>query len=298
MSQTIGKIVAVVVTFNRIKFLPLVINSLKNQTYKIDEIIVVDNSSTDGTNEWLKSHPNITTITQANLGGSGGFNTGVQIAIDKQADWVWLLDDDICPDLDCLRNLLNYSSISECIQPIHYYSDGTMQDEEYWVNPADCSISSNFNLSFKSGKKSWFRNTGSFEGMLIRANIIKKIGYPDPRFFFYYDDLIYGFQANKYTNVIVIADAIVRKLPVIRNTASQYNLLYYSHRNLWILSEYFSNDISCLNEYRQRRLLLKFITTLYQILKSSKYNSRRKAISTLYKAYKDYRKRKHGSLNG
>ncbi|WP_180374941.1 glycosyltransferase, partial [Escherichia coli] len=50
------KIIAIVVTYNRVKLLNKVIDALLLQTYKIDKIIVVDNNSSDGTKELINSY--------------------------------------------------------------------------------------------------------------------------------------------------------------------------------------------------------------------------------------------------
>ena len=72
------KIATVVVTYNRLELLKDCIESLRNQTRKIDEIFVINNSSTDGTEEWLSRQNDLTTITQPNTGGAGGFYTGTK----------------------------------------------------------------------------------------------------------------------------------------------------------------------------------------------------------------------------
>lgn len=46
-------IAAAIVTHNRLELLKLSINSLRAQTRKPDEIIIINNASTDGTTEWL-----------------------------------------------------------------------------------------------------------------------------------------------------------------------------------------------------------------------------------------------------
>ena len=66
-------ILAVVVTYNRINDLKLCINSLRNQTYRDFDILIVDNGSTDGTKEFVDSLEDIIVIHQDNLGGAGGF---------------------------------------------------------------------------------------------------------------------------------------------------------------------------------------------------------------------------------
>ncbi|MBI1933772.1 MAG: glycosyltransferase [Ignavibacteriales bacterium] len=80
------KICAVVVTYNRLKLLQECIEALKNQTIKLDEIIVVNNNSKDGTTEWLDKQKDLTNIHQENLGGAGGFQNGMKEAYIKGFD--------------------------------------------------------------------------------------------------------------------------------------------------------------------------------------------------------------------
>ena len=111
------KITAVVVTYNRLELLKHGIECLRKQR-QLSEIIIVNNGSTAGTTEWLKGiggmasqvstaskEPNIDVINQENVGGSGGFYTGIKAAFDDGADWIWCMDDDVFPREDCLDNL-------------------------------------------------------------------------------------------------------------------------------------------------------------------------------------------------
>src|ERR1700693_3664837 len=97
---------AVVVTHDRLLLLQECIQAIQEQTHKVCEIIVVDNGSSDGTAEWLAGQQKLTVISQANLGGAGGFNAGIRKAHDRGADWIWCLDDDTIPQADCLEKLL------------------------------------------------------------------------------------------------------------------------------------------------------------------------------------------------
>ena len=67
------KILAVIVTYNRVNDLKNCVNSLRRQTYKYFDILVVNNGSTDGTKEFVDSLEDIIVIHQDNLGGAGGF---------------------------------------------------------------------------------------------------------------------------------------------------------------------------------------------------------------------------------
>ena len=98
------KITAVVVTFNRLELLKQGIECLRKQQ-KLTGIIVVNNGSTDGTREWLNAQPGLLVVHQDNVGGSGGFYTGIERAYSEGADWIWCMDDDVFPRPDCLDRL-------------------------------------------------------------------------------------------------------------------------------------------------------------------------------------------------
>ena len=73
-----NKVGIVVVTYNRLSLLKEVIESLRVQSYRDYQIVVVNNGSTDETPLWLEKQKDIITITQDNLGGAGGFHTGMK----------------------------------------------------------------------------------------------------------------------------------------------------------------------------------------------------------------------------
>jgi GT2 family glycosyltransferase len=92
---------------NRLSDLKRCIGALRNQTLKIDLILVVNNGSTDGTQEWLTTQSDITTITQVNTGSAGGQYTAFKYAYEGEADWIWTMDDDVVPQSDALESLLD-----------------------------------------------------------------------------------------------------------------------------------------------------------------------------------------------
>ncbi len=47
----------IIPTFNRLNWIPTCLDSIKAQTYPNIETLVIDDGSTDGTVEWLKSQP-------------------------------------------------------------------------------------------------------------------------------------------------------------------------------------------------------------------------------------------------
>ena len=76
------RIVAVVVTFNRLGLLEKLVARL-GEIAGLSEVLVVDNSSSDGTGEWLaaRAHTGEVALHSRNLptnrGGAGGFHHGL-----------------------------------------------------------------------------------------------------------------------------------------------------------------------------------------------------------------------------
>ena len=86
------RISTVIPTYNRREFLPRAIDSVLGQTDPPDEIIVVDDGSTDGTSRMLaQRYPTVKVIEQENGGVSAARNTGVEQAC---FEWLAFLDSD------------------------------------------------------------------------------------------------------------------------------------------------------------------------------------------------------------
>jgi len=85
-------IAVIIPTYNRIEMLSRAIDSVLAQTHPVDELIVIDDGSTDGTGAWLREYyPDIKLIEQVNAGVSAARNRGIE---SSDCDWVALLDSD------------------------------------------------------------------------------------------------------------------------------------------------------------------------------------------------------------
>lgn len=101
------KIAAVVVTYKSLKSVQDLIDGIKNQTFSVDQTIVVNNGGEDKTKEWLVQQQDIIMINQENIGGAGGFNVGIKRAYEMGFDWIWCLDHDIEVQKSTLSCLIN-----------------------------------------------------------------------------------------------------------------------------------------------------------------------------------------------
>lgn len=190
------KVIAVVVTYNRSQLLKRNIACLrKNSPHAI---IVVNNGSTDDTGEWLAEQTDLIVITQANVGGSGGFYTGIQQAMERGADWIWCMDDDVFPRPDCLSNLLDHTASEEVgiLAPRRLMEDNIFTNDFQAVN-----LTNPFTSMYKKKLKKQVINKPveilgtAFEGLFIRKEAVEKIGLPNKDLFIFCDDTDYCLRA-------------------------------------------------------------------------------------------------------
>ena len=99
-STILDSIFAVTVNWNKPDDTNECIDSLKSQTgITFKEIVVVDNGSNDDSRQKiLHKHPDVRIIeTHKNLGFAGGFNIGIKYSLQKNANFVLILNNDtIC----------------------------------------------------------------------------------------------------------------------------------------------------------------------------------------------------------
>ena len=90
------RVAATLLTLNRRDLLRQAIQAVREQERPPDDVIVVDNASTDGTVEMLREEfPDVAVVAlEENQGATGGFYEAIRAGLATGADWVWLLDDD------------------------------------------------------------------------------------------------------------------------------------------------------------------------------------------------------------
>ncbi len=235
------KVAAVVVTFNRKDMLLETLDGLCKQTRSVDRIFLINNASSDGTQQLLEEKgvlewDNLEYHSlKENTGGAGGFSYGMQVAVDAGYDWVWTMDDDIEPDHKALEKLLEYTDISECMNSRKVFTEnGESQYWEQYFDFATCRLIDLKNASFRCGKEWCSVNVACFEGMLASRNLIIKISPPDPDYFIIHDDTVFGIKASFHTNVIYVRDAVFYK-KVYGYGAVTPMRCYYMIRNLFKL---------------------------------------------------------------
>lgn len=255
MSSKVG---VVIVTYNRKEYLKNVLEKLELQTYKVEFILIFDNDSSDGTNIMLsdkifnKELKNKELVfnelngikyyyyrNDNNIGGAGGFKNALKIANEIEAEYYWIMDDDVLPEINCLENLIKYQDEENMIV-IPNRSDDKFKDKVCLKinlsNPFKIFMKKKTTIYADEYKHKEYVNVVDmpFEGPLINSKLIEKIGYPDDGYFLQFDDTDYATRALKFTNIRFSVNAILHK-QIIPNNKGKRRFMnwrdYYAFRN-------------------------------------------------------------------
>lgn len=267
------------VTYNRLEKLKIALERYENQTVLPKYILVVNNSSTDGTKEFLNSWKNKKCTTEKyvintneNIGGSGGFYTGFEKAIHFNADWIWVSDDDAYPYYDALEKCKMYVKNSEnkgniaavCGQVINKNKIDISHRRR--INKGLFKITEK-KISAEEYKMSSFQlDLFSYVGTMINKEYLKKCGLPEKEYFIYYDDTEHSYRLSEYGKIICIPEVKVSHDFEENNKNNITWKKYYAIRNrLLFFKKHFHKRyfyIAYLNKIIQANTNDKFIKRL------------------------------------
>ncbi|WP_239456517.1 glycosyltransferase [Nocardioides solisilvae] len=213
------RVVAVVVTFDRLALLRRLVARLR-EVDGLDEVLVLDNASTDGTAEWLATEagrevdgPRLRHRTSAtNRGGAGGFHDGLEWAVAEGADLVWLMDDDGLPDPDCLARLLARSGELDFWGPLVVDEDAGERLVFPIRLPGGTRVVRRLDDVRAAARDRLIRDVViPFNGVLVTRDLVQRIGLPREEFFIWGDDHEYRLRAERAgARVATVVDAVVR----------------------------------------------------------------------------------------
>ncbi|WOF24186.1 glycosyltransferase [Microbacterium betulae] len=243
----------VVVTYNRSHLLAKLLVSITAMDPKPGHVVIVDNASGDDTTEVVESFREsigtriVYRRLEENTGGSGGFSEGMRAAYELGSTWIWLMDDDVEVLPDGLARMGVWAPRFKSIQGRRYDYDGS---EFYWQYRLSIPLGIPIPFAPAGFDATGYRemNSGCFEGMFIHRDIVQKVGLPDPRFFIYWDDSVYGWLASLHTTSAIVDEFVLRRTREIRQwdmgvrhlNASSNAYRYYIMRNRGIMKHYFA----------------------------------------------------------
>ncbi|MGI9155966.1 MAG: glycosyltransferase [Marmoricola sp.] len=198
------KIVAVAVTFNRRELVSRVVTAVGGATVLPDEVLVVDNASTDDTVAVLgslaDSLPVPLTVLELghNSGGAGGFHAGLAAALARDADLVWLMDDDGVPAEDCLELLLPHMSDHDFVGPavVAEHDPGRLC---FPIRlPGRATVVHRLGDVQRAARDGLVDDVViPFNGVLVTRELVERIGLVREEFFIWGDDVEYLWRARR-----------------------------------------------------------------------------------------------------
>jgi len=210
------------------------IDALLAQRRPLQEIIIVDNASTDNTRTLMaERYPNVTVLPMAeNLGVGGGFAAGLAYAaLNQLHDWVWMFDQDSTPNEDALETLLEgVGSLGHhnrevgivAALPVHRET-GTAYLPLNWREGYA-------KLSAEELKQPvCFADLVISSGSMVRREVVKKIGLPRADFFMYFLDFEYCLRARAYGYKI----AVVTGSRIAHEMGNARNVRLLGFRGIW-----------------------------------------------------------------
>lgn len=222
------QLAAVVVTYNRLAHLKITLARLLAEP--VDQVIVVNNASNDGTHEWLndQSDPRLHVLHLAdNVGGAGGFETGMTAATHSfDPDWIVLMDDDARPEPGSLARFRKDAAALDpavgAVAAAVFYPNGTLCE----MNRPSRNPFWNVGLLLKtlvSGSRRGFHlndaafapdagprliDVASFVGYFVHRDAIAKAGFPEGGLFIYGDDVLYSLRLRRANVQITLLPSV------------------------------------------------------------------------------------------
>ncbi|MCM1466816.1 MAG: glycosyltransferase [Alistipes sp.] len=252
-------ICAVIVTYNRLEKLKKALAAYDKLSKLPDCMIIVDNGSTDGTKEYLRSWQQDRSFFEKkvislnkNTGGSGGFYEGIKQGCQTGCQWIWVADDDAYPQEDCFEILaehLKAGVAAACAR----------------VNTAD-GIDTWHRRRLKKG---WFvireerinekeyhqvfeLDLFSYVGTMLSTEALKDAGMPEKDFFINYDDTEHSMRMRRQGKILCVPSAVVyhdsrgvtadtllwKKFYAVRNKLYSYKK-HFGRKYAYILSLFY-----------------------------------------------------------
>ncbi|WP_317766737.1 glycosyltransferase [Pediococcus ethanolidurans] len=178
-------------TFNRKLLLAEAVQSILQQTLLPQKIVIIDNHSTDGTFEYIKKRFMINNNCidyirlDENVGGSAGFYKGIQEALNYNAEWIGISDDDAIyqPDFfEKIFQVVNQNAEIKAFTGSVYLPNGKIQTS-HRHRVIDSDTLKQKEVDKEEYQANFLLDVFTFVGVVLSTKLIKKIGLPEKDYF-------------------------------------------------------------------------------------------------------------------
>ncbi len=265
--------------WNGIDVLSECLDSLKNSTYQHKEIIIVDNASSDGSQDWIKAnHPDLILIeNDQNYGYAGGCNRGVSTA---KGEWLLFLNNDTIQDADWLEHLAdavgNQNDIAAIQPKIRNYYERKLFDYAggagghidllcYPFTKGRIFLDQEEDLGQYDTVEDIFWASGT--AIMVHKESFEKAGRFDETFFAHQEEIDLCWRLQLMGKRIVYEPkAVVYHKNAVSLPMHSFRKYYLNHRNSFfmLLTNY---NLPLTLYFLPIRLMLEFVAITYALLK-------------------------------
>lgn len=234
----------VICNYNKCQDVLNCIQSVLESRYTDFDLYVVDNASTDDSVEQITRRygDRLTLlVNEENLGGSGGFNTGLRRILAAGYEYAVCLDNDILVDenaIGALADFLDHHPESGMVGSIVYHMEEPDYVQQYGLNldfenyvaetlyanhPHDTNI-----------PEMMYCDTVATCSMMVRTSILPQIGIMPEDNFIYWDDMEWGYrcQLAGYKVAVTKSSVVLHRMGAKKVSVNTFPT-YYMWRN-WI----------------------------------------------------------------
>jgi GT2 family glycosyltransferase len=275
------------------------LESIDRLTYTNVKAIVVDNASDNNEADTIQNaFPDAIVLKQSeNLGFCGGCNAGVKYALENNADFVMLLNNDTLVSPDLIQNLLDGIEGIEnvgAVSPLIMYYPAT---DRIWFSKAEwLPERATFSLSPGDHEIEELQDKIPYPTqfacgccLLAPANVFRSQGVLDERYFAFYDEAEWcaRIRRNGFESYVVPSATIYHK--VSRSTPSRVAAyLMARNRLLWM-----KENLPMRERWRSNRFFIKDVLgCLANLMHLTKEHNPRPYSRAVLLGYRDYFLRK------
>lgn len=250
------------------------ITSLKKISYPSYSIIIVDNGSTDGSEEKIRQQfPELSVIqTGRNLGFAGGINAGLKYGLEKGMDYLFALNNDTVVDPEAVTELVIVAARDDQI--------GLLSSKIYYFSRPDIIwyAGASFRPMLGWGRHRGFdeRDSGQYDrieeterpsgcSMMVTREFCEKVGLLDEDYFCYCEEVDWGLRGKKagFKIMYVPASRVWHKVSNSTGGIKTAVYLYYSVRNTLRCINMNTPLHFPLRQFRYGVVMLIFIVSLF-----------------------------------
>lgn len=272
--------------------------SLSANSYPRQQVLVLDNASTDGSVQAVRQRfPAVEIIQLAeNLGYAGNNNVGIQAALAGGADWVLVLNEDTILAEDCLTQMIAFADSKPeigIVGPMVYH-----HNEPERIQSAGGSLGGNWesiHLGQNQPDEGQFPRPHPVDwisgcAILVRRAVIEKVGPLDERFFYYWEETEWCLRARLAGwQVWHVPQAKLWHKGVQRDYRPGPNVTYYSTRNRLLMMKKHHAPLGI-----QMRVWFQLLRTLLSWSLRPKWRDMREHRDAMWQGLRDYQRERWG----